>query len=85
MNKIKRWVASVAMLALFPVIFAGCYGHFPLLRTVYKFNGSIKVGGPKADGVVQSIIMILLVFIPVYGLSTLVDVIIFNVISTRIK
>ena len=81
MNKIKRWVASVTMAALFPMIFAGCYGHFPLVRTVYKFNGSINVGGPKADRFVQSIVMILLAIIQVYSLSTLVDVIIFNVIE----
>ncbi|MBU44686.1 MAG: hypothetical protein CMN76_15800 [Spirochaetaceae bacterium] len=81
MSSIKRWVAALALASVVPFAFSGCYGHFPLVRTVYKFNGSVTVGGPKVTGVVQSILMILMAVFPVYGLSFLADVIVFNLIE----
>lgn len=57
-----------------------CYGSFPLVRAVYKFNGSIG-DNSKAGGVVRSLVMILLTIIPVYGISFLADVIILNSIE----
>lgn len=57
-----------------------CYGSFPLVRTVYKFNGSIG-DQSKAGGVVRSIVMIILTIIPVYGISFLADAFILNSIE----
>jgi hypothetical protein len=78
----KRWTAAISLAGVFPLMFgASCYGHFPMVRTIYKFNGSVKVGGPKATGVVQSLLMILLAVVPVYGISALLDIVLFNLIE----
>ena len=81
MSRFKKWIAALAVASIFPLAFGGCYGHFPLVRTIYKFNGSVTVGGPKATGVVQSILMILMAVIPVYGFSMFLDIVVFNLIE----
>ena len=81
MSRFKKWIAGLAVASIIPLAFGGCYGHFPMVRTIYKFNGSVTVGGPKINGVVQSILMIILAVVPVYGISMLLDLIVFNLIE----
>ena len=46
MSRFKKWIASLAVASIIPLVFSGCYGHFPIVRTLYKANGSLTVGGP---------------------------------------
>ena len=84
-NPLKRlrWrLAAIVLVVALPTLFmARCFGQFPLVRTVYKFNSSIHVGGQKADGFVQSVVMWIMLFVPIYGLATFADLIIFNLIE----
>lgn len=62
----------VATLVLVTFVLTGCFGSFNLTRKVYQFNKS------QGDKWVQEIVFIVLVAVPVYGLSTLADAIVFN-------
>ena len=62
----------VAMLVLFAFVLTGCFGSFNLTRKVYQFNKS------QGDKWVQEIVFIVMVVVPVYGISTFVDAIVFN-------
>ncbi|HBS04423.1 MAG TPA: hypothetical protein DEA96_05630 [Leptospiraceae bacterium] len=81
MSRFKKWIASLAVASIIPLVFSGCYGHFPIVRTLYKANGSLTVGGPKATGVVQSILFIILAVCQIYSIAGLLDTIIFNLIE----
>ncbi len=70
---------ALATLVGFTVGTSGCYGSFNLLRTVYKFNGDIKASDDKKlNGVVQSLVMVVLWIVPVYGIATLADALVVN-------
>jgi hypothetical protein len=60
--------------------FTGCYGHFPLTRAVYEINGEIG-DDSMAGGVVNSVFMWIFVIIPVYGVATLVDAFVLNLVG----
>ncbi len=78
--KFKKIFSAFLLFVFSFSLFIQCYGSFPLVKTVYKFNGSIG-SKDKAGGVIRSIVMILLTIIPVYGISFLVDVLILNLIE----
>lgn len=65
----KKLVASLVLLTF---VLTGCFGSFNLTRKVYQFNKS------QGDKWVQEIVFIVLVVVPVYGLSTLADAVVFN-------
>ncbi|MBI1292601.1 DUF3332 family protein [bacterium] len=65
-------LAAVTLLGTLP----GCYGRFPLTNSVYRWNGRVT-----DNHIVNSIIMIVLAIIPVYGICILVDAIIINSIE----
>lgn len=52
---------------------SGCYGKFAMTKKLYDFNGKIH-----PNGIVQSIIMVGLNIIPVYGIAILADALILN-------
>jgi hypothetical protein len=81
MKTLTKKIIAVSLILSFSFgVLLNCYGSFPLVRTIYNFNGSI--GGPsKGGGIVRSIVMILLTIIPVYGISFFIDVIILNSIE----
>ncbi|MCS7205957.1 MAG: DUF3332 domain-containing protein [Leptospiraceae bacterium] len=80
MKTMRKIVVLFTLLGFLSYLSLNCYGSFPLVRTVYSFNGSI--GGPsKAGGVIRSIVMILFVIIPVYGVSSFIDVVVLNTIE----
>lgn len=51
----------------------GCYGSFPLTNVLYRANGNVS-----NNGIIHSIIMIILVIIPVYQVCMIVDGLILN-------
>ncbi len=79
-----RTAKAVALITLlsFTVLASGCYGGFNLTRSLYKWNGNIQASSDKgANGVVQSLVMVVLVIVPVYGLATLADALVVNSIE----
>jgi hypothetical protein len=62
-------------LAVLPMA-SGCYGYFPATRAVYRINGEVS-----DDGAVQSIVMWIFAIIPVYGVATLADVVVLNLVE----
>lgn len=64
------------MLVLICSHLSGCYGSFPLTNAVYKINGNVT-----DNTIIHSIVMIILVIIPVYGISMIVDGIVLNSIE----
>lgn len=58
----------------------GCYGHFPLTKGIYSFNGS--VGGDSMGGrVLETVVFWAFLIIPIYSISMLLDAIVFNLIE----
>jgi hypothetical protein len=72
MNK-KIKLIGISMLIL--VILSGCYGNFPLTRKVYNWNGEM------GDKYMNNIVFWVLNIIPVYGVASLADAVIFNLIE----
>ncbi len=71
---LRKVVIGALLMALVPFL-AGCYGPFPLTHIVYKANGTIE------DRVLRQVVFWVLVIVPVYGVSMLVDAIAFNLIE----
>lgn len=71
----SRWTILVLLVALVPLL-TGCYGAFPLTHKIYQFNGEVS-----KDKWVKSIVMWVFVIIPVYGVGTFADAIIFNLVE----
>jgi len=55
---------------------SGCYGRFPLTKTVYRVNGQVH-----ENKFVKSIVMWVFVIFPVYGISMFVDAVAINLIE----
>jgi hypothetical protein len=73
----RRFARVVAVLAVLSLVglTAGCYGKFQLTREVYRFNSSIE------DKYLRSAMTWVLVIVPVYEVSALLDFIVFNVVE----
>lgn len=71
----RRLMALMAA-GLFVGSLGGCYGRFPITNAIYRWNGRVT-----DNTVVNSIIMIVLAIIPVYGLAILIDAVIVNSIE----
>lgn len=67
---------SIGILAVGLVATSGCYGNFKLTNGLYRWNGRLT-----DNTVLNSIAMIVLVIIPVYGICMLVDGLIVNSID----
>jgi len=79
-----RAAKAVALITLlsFTVLASGCYGGFNLTRSLYKWNGNIEASKDKqANTVVKSLVMVVLVIVPVYGLAALADGLVVNSIE----
>ena len=61
---------SVAMASL-----QGCYGSMALTRKIYRVNGQVQ------DKYVRSFVTWAFIIVPVYGVSALVDFVVFNTIE----
>jgi hypothetical protein len=74
MNKIK--ILTLSSLLSISVLFSGCYGSFRLLTSVHEWNGSVS-----DNQFVQELVFLGLVILPVYSLSSLIDVLILNTVE----
>jgi hypothetical protein len=72
----SHWKLSVLVVVLcLAVLMSGCYGTFTLTKRLHHWNGSLE-GRWAQEGVV-----LLLVYVPVYGVTLLGDALIFNSIE----
>ncbi|MHC5211378.1 MAG: DUF3332 family protein [Planctomycetota bacterium] len=72
----KNWKLSVLVLVLCcAVLMSGCYGTFSLTKGLHHWNGT-QVNRWAQEGV-----FLLLVIVPVYGVTLLGDALIFNAIE----
>ncbi len=76
----KKILSIVLSLVFFSGFMIQCYGSFPMVRTIYNFNASIG-DASKEGGILRSVVMILMIAVPVYGISFLADAIILNAIE----
>jgi hypothetical protein len=73
---IRRGIIAAALAGMIAPGLAGCYGSFPITNAIYEFNGKVT-----KSRFVHSIVMIVLFFLAVYGITILVDAIIFNLVE----
>ena len=73
--RLIKVVACVVLVSLLPLA-TGCYGSFPLVHIIYKFNGEIT-----DYKVVHSIVLWVFLIIPVYWVAFLGDFIVLNLIE----
>lgn len=71
----KRITALVLACAISVLSLQGCYGKMALTRKVYALNGSVH------DKFVRSLVTWAFIIVPVYGVSALVDFVLFNTIE----
>lgn len=75
--KRARLIAFILLVTAAPVLMAsGCYGSFPLTRTVYEVNGEIT-----DEKIIHSIVLWIFILLPVYGLAMLVDFVVLNLVE----
>jgi len=71
----KRITALVLACSIAVLSLQGCYGKMALTRKVYALNGSVQ------DKFVRSLVTWAFIIVPVYGISALVDFVLFNTIE----
>jgi hypothetical protein len=74
----KRFLKVVSLILVILIVsfsMTGCYGKFQLTKKVYAWNGQV------GDKFVNSIVMWILYFVPVYGVAGFLDVAVLNVIE----
>lgn len=71
----KQMMKTCALLLAVAFMTSGCYGPFKLTKKLHAWNG--EVGGKWAD----EFVFLVLIWVPVYGLATLGDGLIFNSIE----
>jgi hypothetical protein len=76
----KNLLVSLLLLSIF--LSGNCFGKFGLVRKIYDVNDGLTFGATgKLGGVIKSIVMLVFVFLPVYGISFFLDIIVFNLIE----
>ncbi len=68
----RRFTLGLLAIAL---LLNGCYGSFNLTRQVYRWNGQVGEKWPR------EFMFLILTWVPVYGIATLADAIVFNSIE----
>ena len=71
----KRSKIGIICLVLASTFLSGCYGKFALTRKVYQLNGEVR------DKYLRSGVTWAFIFVPVYGVSALLDFVVFNTIE----
>ncbi len=74
----KRTIKLVSVLMLFVMMtvgVAGCFGNFAAIRKVYTFNENF------GDKWMSQVMFYVLSWIPVYGIASFADVVLFNTIE----
>lgn len=82
-NSWRSLIVFSLLLSFLSTSLFSCFGRFALVRTVYKFNDSIKVDPPLLQRFVKTLLMYALdiPLIPVYFIAGFLDVLIFNLIE----
>ncbi len=76
----KNMLVSLLLLSIF--LSGNCFGKFALVRKIYDVNDGLTFGATgKLGGVIKSIVMLVFVFLPVYGISFFLDIIVFNLLE----
>ncbi len=70
----KRACAALLVVAMLPVL-SGCYGHFPLARTVYKINDSVP------SGILRNVVFWVFAIVPIYSGAMLIDALVPNLLE----
>jgi len=70
--RMTTWIVILLM----PGLMFGCYGQFPLTKTVYRMNGDVS-----DNGVAQSLVLWIFAFFWVYAGAMLIDAVIFNLVE----
>lgn len=78
---LKKIIISLLSIGLLFTSTANCFGKFALVRKVYSFNDSINAGSGLLNRFVKTLVYYAFIFLPVYGIAGLVDVIILNLIE----
>lgn len=68
-------VMLLSLLLLVSTSLTACFGSFGLTKKIYNANKS--VGGK----VIQTLVMYVFIIIPVYGIASFLDIVIFNLIE----
>ena len=74
-SRVFKVIAILLVVLLVSISMTGCYGKFQLTKKVYNWNGQV------GDKFVNSIVMWILYFVPVYGIAGFLDVAVLNVIE----
>ena len=74
--KTLRKLVLFFVLALFVATSSGCFGEFALTRAVYEWNDDVS-----SNNFVKTLVFWGLNIIPVYGIASFADLIIFNLIE----
>lgn len=72
----RRTIAAAILAAFLPVTATGCFGGFELTKKVYKLNEDVS-----PDKWVQEVFFLVLVIVPIYGIASFLDAILFNSIE----
>ena len=76
----KNMLVSLLLLSIF--LSGNCFGKFALVRKIYDVNDGLTFGATgKLGGVIKSIVMLVFVFLPVYGISLFLDIVVFNLLE----
>ena len=76
MTTMRRTIAACVLAGFLPLATSGCFGGFELTKKVYRFNKQVS-----PDKWVRELMFLVLVIVPVYGFSTLIDGVILNSIE----
>jgi hypothetical protein len=72
----RTLVVLITLVAIMPLVFSvGCYGPFPLTKTIYDWNGSIE------SDLGENLVFWAFLIIPVYGVAMGADAIVFNTVE----
>jgi hypothetical protein len=72
---VKRFAAIIVSMSIATISLQGCYGKMALTKKVYALNGEVN------DKFVRSLVTWAFIIVPVYGVSALVDFVLFNTIE----
>ncbi len=72
MNRFSRNHMLVGCLLLVSVSLQGCYGQFALTHKLYQWNGTL------GDKWINSIMMVAMAIVPIYGIAILADGLVLN-------
>ena len=77
-GRFRRFMSITACVLLLAMSTStlSCYGKFPLTHAVYQFNGQVT-----NNKIIHSVVMWVFIIIPVYGIASLGDVVIFNLVE----